>query len=504
MKRVQRFVSFAAALGCLLSACTIVGPDYQPATAKVSPNWLEFEDPTLATTSPIVPMWWDNAFKDPVLDQLVDDALADNLTLRSAALRVLQARQQLLIVTNLRAPQQQYLGGSAAAVDPGVSGDSSASYSVAFNLNWTLDVWGRIRRQVESASATYDATLSNYDGVLVLVVGQVAQTYLLIRATEQRLVAATQNLAYQTESVRISEAKLEAGDISSLDVEQGLTLVYNTRASIALLEQSLQQLKVSLALLLGQPPQDLTPRLGPARPVPVASPVLALGMPQDLIRRRPDIRVAERRVAAQSAQIGVAVSDLYPSFGLTGSIGPVVSTAQEGQEFLDLFSGSNGAYTLGGFVRWNLFNWGRIRENVRLQDAVTQQAIEDYRQVVIQAQGEVELALIAYFKSIQQLAALQQAADAAQRAVDVATEQYQDGLVDYNTVVSTLRALVGQQDQLASVQGAVAVNLVGVYLSLGGGWEVRQSANAVDLIPEETKEEMRVRGKYWDGHLEDE
>ena len=227
------------------------------------------------------------------------------------------------------------------------------------------------------------------------------------------------------------------------------------------------------------------------------SPLFAVGMPQDLIRRRPDIRVAERRVAAQSAQIGVAVSDLYPSFGLTGSIGPTVSTAKEGQSFLDLFNVANVAYVLGGFVRWNLFNWGRIHENVRLQDAAVQQAIEDYRQVVIQAQGEVELALIAYFKSLQQQAALQQAADAAQRAVDVSTEQYQDGLVDYNTVVSTLRVLVGQQDQLASIQGAVAVNLVGVYLSLGGGWEGRQSANAVDLIPEQTKEEMRARGKYW-------
>ena len=332
MKRVNRFVSLVAALGCLTSGCATVGPNYRPATVNVSPNWMEFEDPSLAATSPVVPLWWKEAFEDPVLDQFVDDAIAGNLTLRSAALRVLQARQQLLIVANLRLPQQQYLGGSAAVVDPGQSSGPFGSYNATFNLNWTLDVWGRIRRQVESASAAYDATLSSYDGVVVLVVGQVAQTYLTIRTTEQRLAAARQNLAYQTESVRISEAKLQAGDISSLDVEQGLTLVYNTEASIALLEQSLQQLKVSLAILLGQPPQDLTPRLGPARPVPVVSPLFAVGMPQDLIRRRPDIRVAERRVAAQSAQIGVAVSDLYPSLGLTGSIGPTVSTATEGPE----------------------------------------------------------------------------------------------------------------------------------------------------------------------------
>ena len=473
------------------------GTELSARPVNVSPRWLEFEDPKLAATSPVVPLWWKDAFKDPVLDQLVDEALAENLTLRSAALRVLQARQQLLIVANLRLPQQQYLGASAAVVDPGESAGSSGAYSATFNLTWTIDVWGRVRRQVESASAAYDATLSSYDGVLVLVVGQVAQTYLLIRTTEQRLAAARQNLAYQTESVRISEAKLEAGDTSSLDVEQGLTLLYNTQASIALLEQSLQQLKVSLAILLGQPPQDLTARLGPPGPVPAASPLVALGMPQDLIRRRPDIRVAERRVAAQSAQIGVAVSDLYPSLGLAGSIGPVVSTATEGQDFLDLFNVKNVGFSLGGFLRWNLFNWGRIRENVRLQDAAVQQAIEDYRQVVIQAQGEVELALIAYFKSLQQLAALQQAADAAQRSVDVATEQYQDGLVDYNTVVSTLRALVGQQDQLASTQGAVAVNLVGIYLFAGGRVGIRKGPNPGDLIPEKTKEEMRARGKYW-------
>ena len=332
MKRVNRFVSLVAAFGCLTSGCATVGPNYRPATANVSPRWMEFEDPSLAATSPVVPLWWKEAFKDPVLDQLVDDAIAGNLTLRSAALRVLQARQQLLIVANLRLPQQQYLGGSAAVVDPGQSSGPLGSYGATFNLNWTLDVWGRIRRQVESASAAYDATLSSYDGVVVLVVGQVAQTYLTIRTTEERLAAARQNLAYQTESVRISEAKFQAGDISSLDVEQGLTLLYNTQASIALLEQSLQQLKVSLAILLGLPPQDFTARLGPARPVPVVSPLFAVGMPQDLIRRRPDIRVAERRVAAQSAQIGVAVSDLYPTLGLTGSIGPTVSTATEGPE----------------------------------------------------------------------------------------------------------------------------------------------------------------------------
>jgi outer membrane protein TolC len=283
-----------------------------------------------------------------------------------------------------------------------------------------------------------------------------AQTYLLIRTTEERLAAARRNLAYQTESVRISEAKLEAGDTSSLDVEQGLTLLYNTQASIALLEQSLQQLKVSLAILLGQPPQDLTARLGPPGPVPAASPLVALGMPQDLIRRRPDIRVAERRVAAQSAQIGVAVSDLYPSLGLAGSIGPVVSTATEGQDFLDLFNVKNVGFSLGGFLHWNLFNWGRIRENVRLQDAAVQQAIEDYRQVVIQAQGEVELALIAL--QVPPAAGRPATGGRRQPATPSTSRRSSTKTASWTTTPSSpLRALVGQQDQLAR-QGAVAVN----------------------------------------------
>jgi outer membrane protein TolC len=224
--------------------------------------------------------------------------------------------------------------------------------------------------------------------------------------------------------------------------------------------------------------------------------VLAVGMPQDLIRRRPDIRTAERNLAAQGAQIGVAVSDLYPHLALSGIIGPVVTTAS-GQVFADLFNSGSVAYSFGGFVRWNVFNYGRIENNIRLQDAIFQQLLVDYRRTVLQAQGEVENALVAFFQSLLQLKELKQAADAAQRAADVSMEQYMEGLVDYNTVVSTLRTLASQQDQLASIQGSVAVSLIEVYRSLGGGWEIRQSDNPDDLVPEETKEEMRARETYW-------
>ena len=318
MKPALRFVSLLAGLGCFLSGCAMVGPDYKPPTAKVATQWLEFEDPRLKATSPVEPLWWKQAFQDPVLDQLVAEALADNLTLRSAALRVLQARQQLLIAKGNLFPQQQFVGATAAVVDPGAGAGASGVYGLNFNVTWEIDVWGQIRRQIESVSAAYDATLSSYDGVLVSLIGQVAQTYLLIRTTEQRLAVARTNVTYQEESVRISQAKLDAGEVSSLDVEQGQTLLSNTRASVALFEQSLQQFKIALAILLGQLPQDLPGKVRQPGPIPAVSPVVAVGMPQDLIRRRPDIRTAERQLAAQSAQIGYAVGDLYPHFGSHG------------------------------------------------------------------------------------------------------------------------------------------------------------------------------------------
>jgi len=495
MKHSIKIIGLLAGLCCFLAGC-MVGPVYKPPTASVATQWPEFEDERLETTSPVEPRWWRKAFQDPVLDQLIDEALAGNLTLRSAGLRVLQARQILLIAKGNLFPQEQYVGAAAEVVDPGAGAGSSGAYNLSFNLTWEIDVWGRIRHQIQSASAALDATLSSYDGVLVTLIGEVAQTYLLIRTTEQRLAVANTNVSYQKESVRISQAKFDAGEISSLDVEQGQTLLFSTRASVALLEQSLRQFKIALAILLGRLPQDLTKGLGKPGAIPSVSPALAVGMPQDLIRRRPDIRTAERKLAAQSAQIGVAVTDLYPQLALGGVIGPVVNTAS-GQVFADLFNSENVSYNFGGFIRWNIFNYGRIHGNIRLQDATFQQLLEDYRRTVLQAQGEVESALVVFFQSLLQLKELQQAADSAQRAADVSMEQYMEGLVDYNTVVNTLRTLSSQQDQLASIRGTVAVSLVEVYRSLGGGWEVRQSDNADDLIPEETWAEMRERLKYW-------
>ena len=368
-------------------------------------------------------------------------------------------------------------------------------YDLGFNLSWEADVWGRFKRQIESASATLDASVAGYDGVLVSLIAEVAQNYLLILTTQQRLAVANYNLKLQQDSVRITTVKYEAGEVTALDVDQAQTLLYNTEAALASLEQFLQQLKNTLAILLGRPPQDMVPLLGKEQPIPSVASTVALGMPQDLIRRRPDIRSAERQLAAQSAQIGFAVAELYPHFGIGGGIGTGLTTAG-GLQFSDLFTSQTTGYSLFGYFQWNIFNYGRLKNNVRLQDAYFQQLLEDYRQTVLQAQAEVENAIVAFLKSRQQLEAYRSAAAAAQRAANVSTLQYQNGMVDYNTVISTLRALAVQQDQLAASQGSVATSLVAVYKSLGGGWKVH-SQEPLDLIPEETKEEMLQRTDYW-------
>ncbi len=481
-------------LAVLLSGCIALGPDYTRPEAAVESNWLEIEDPLMTDQPPADPKWWKTAFQDPDLDQLVETALQQNLTLRSAGLRVLQSQQQLAIAIGNQFPQEQQVSGSAARQKS--SGTTFEDYSLGFNVSWEVDFWGRFRRQVESASAELDASVANYDSILVSLVSQVAQTYILIRTFQDRLEVARDNIKLQEESLRIASAKFDAGDVSSLDMEQADTLLNNTRATVPSLEISLQQFKNSLAILLGKPPGDFNYLLGEKRGIPIAQADIALGMPQDLIRRRPDIGVAERQLAAQSAQIGFAVTELYPHFSIGGSVG--TSAMNSG----DLFENESETWDLFGIFEWNIFNYGRLKSNVRLQDAFFQQLLVDYLDTVLQAQGDVENAIIAYLKSHEQLASYTLAAEASQRAVDVARTQYREGQVDFNTLISTLAANLTQQDLLSSTQGSVAANLVQVYLALGGGWEIRENRDPVDLLPAATKEEMRERTRAWKGVLQ--
>jgi len=485
-------IALAVAVGG--NGCTMLGPDYERPAAPVESQWLETEDKRIDGQAPVDSTWWRASFGDPVLNTLVESALQENLTLRSAGLRVLQSQQQLAIAIGNQYPQQQQLTGGASKQKE--SGTTFENYSLGFNLSWEADIWGSYRRQVESASALLDASVASFDGALVSLVSQVAQTYILIRTNQNRLEVARRNVALQEEAQRIVLAKIKAGDVSDLDKGQVDALLNNTRASVPLLEATLQQLKNSLAALLGKPPQNLNYLLGQKQDIPSAPATIALGMPQDLIRQRPDIRVAERQLAAQGAQIGVAEAELYPSFSIGGSIGT------DAGDTGDLFDNRSETWNVFGAFQWNIFNYGRLKSNVRLQDARFQQLLVDYQNTVILAQSDVESAIVNYLKAYEELAAYQLAADASSQALTISTYQYRDGLVSFNTVINTLTSDAQQQDLLVAAQGKVAANLVQVYRALGGGWEIRDNRDPLQLLPAAMKKEMEERTGAWKGVLE--
>jgi NodT family efflux transporter outer membrane factor (OMF) lipoprotein len=482
-------------LVALISGCTSLGPDYSTPDVKadVESTWNDANDPNVSNTSSADPKWWETAFQDAEINQLVNTALQQNLSLRSAGLRVLQSQQQLAIAIGNQYPQQQQMTGLAGREKS--AGVIFNEYSLGLNLSWEIDFWGRFKRQIESASATLDASVADYDNVLISLVSQVAQNYILIRTFQDRIKVAKENIRLQRESLRISRAKHKAGDVSELDVDQAESLLNNTIATVSALEISLYQFKNSLAVLLGKPPQEYNYLLAEKRKIPSTQANIAVGMPQDIIRKRPDIRSAERQLAAQSAQIGFAVTELYPHLGIAGSIG--TSAEHSG----DLFSSNAELWNLYGMFQWNIFNYGRLKSNVRLQDARFQQLLVDYHNTILQAQVDVENAIVAYLKSHEQLISYKLATEASQRAVTVSNTQYQNGLIGFNTVISNLQSLVRQQDLYSSAQGNVATNLVKVYKALGGGWEIRDNRDPVDLLPATMKDEMRERTSDWEGVL---
>ncbi len=495
MKQIFLYTLLVLVLG-LISGCASLGPDYATPDVEMEKEWLNYEETELTSVPPLQVKWWQDAFHDKTLDVLIESALDENLTLRSAGLRVLQARQKLAIIAGNKYPQTQQIQGSAHNGGP-FSSSPTQNYDLGFNLSWEADVWGRFERQIESAASELDATVADYDGVMISLVSEVAQTYLLICTNQTRLDLALKNLELQKESLRITQAKYNAGDVSSLDQEQAQSLLFNTVATISSIEPILQQLKNSLAILLGKPPHDMSGMLGDVKELPAFPADISLGMPQNLLRRRPDIRSSERRLAAQSAQIGYAIAELYPHLTIGGSVGTDASNGS------DLFTGDYSTWDTFVSFQWKIFNYGRLKSNVRLQDAYFQQLLEDYRQTILEAQGEVENAIVAFFASEKQLEAYEQALIASKQAAHLSQLQYQDGLVNFNTVITTLQQLASQEDIYARTKGNAATNLVGVYKSLGGGWEIREGIAPDLLLPTIIINEMKIRTDYWEGNLPD-
>jgi NodT family efflux transporter outer membrane factor (OMF) lipoprotein len=465
-----------------------VGPNYTPPAAPVAQNWIDADDVRVRTKCDDLSKWW-TVFNDPALDSLICCAYRQNLPLRVAAYRVLEARAQMAIDVGNVFPQTQSMTADYTrnALSRSVANSLSSGvqrfysqYDYGFNLSWELDFWGRLRRAIESDSATLDASVENYDDVLVTLLGDVATNYVTYRTTEERIKYARKNVELQKRTLQIAAGQLSAGviNVTVLDVYEAKSTLEQTEATIPELQITLRRAANQLCILLGIPPQELQARLGSAS-IPTAPTEVAAGIPANLLCRRPDVRRAERQAAAQCAQIGIAKAEFYPHIAINGSIGYAA------ENFKDLFQEPALTGSVGPSFTWNILNYGRLANNVRLQDARFQELVTTYQNTVLIAAQDVENGLVTFLRASQRERKQKKSVDDETEAVNVSLAQYNAGVTDLTRVTLLQQNLVGLEDTLAQAQGEIATGLIQVYRALGGGWEIRcqQSASGAVSLP---------------------
>lgn len=478
-------------LACCLAGCRTnpiqyvrqgfkVGPNYQTPAAPVSEVWIDYRNPELITSQPSYWDWW-RVFRDPHLELLTQTASQQNITLRQAGYRIQEARARRAVAVGNLFPQQQQVIGSyqrrQVTREIGVTGGGGGGIAGprAFDIwtaggtaAWEIDFWGSFRRAVISADAELDASVENYDDVMVMLLGDVAQTYMEIRITQQRIRYAEANVRSQTGSLDLAKVRKEGGAASQLDVAQAITNVAQTEATIPALQAQLRQAENRLCVLMGMPPQDLTSLLDrEVVPIPSAPPQIAIGVPADLLRRRPDVRRAERLAAAQSERIGIAEADMYPAFTINGTL------IWQASRLSNLFTPSAVAGNIGPSFTWNLLNYGRIWNATNAEEAVFMQRVAEYQTAVLNANREAEDALVGFLRAQEQARILRIGVAAAVESRDLTNDLYRGGRADFGRVFVAELFLTQQQDDLALAEGAIATNLVDLFRALGGGWQIR-------------------------------
>ena len=498
---IARPISCASLLAALVAGCA-VGPDFDRPSVWSPTSWFGGSRPGPKVASepvatPVDTAWW-NAFHDPVLTSLIDRAAGANLDVRTATARVAQARAQRGINAAAEFPQingnssatrqrlsrngasSLFSGGASAA--PGTSANGlggsqggafpSSSSIPAFDLfqggldaSYELDLWGRVRRSIESADASLVASNEARRSALISTTSEVARSYLQLRNTQAQIAIARANLATARESASLTDARSRGGLSTDLDVANALAQQAATAATLPLLEQQEAQGVNAIGLLLALPPAALATELLPSRPVPPVPPTVPVGVPSELARRRPDIRQAEAQLHAATADIGVAQADFYPRITLTGSVS--LQTTQ----VKSLFNAASGAFAFGPSLSVPIFDGARIRRTVELREAQQQEAAIQYQRVVLQAFADVDNALIAYAAEQRRRISLQNQVTQARRAFRLAQSRFRQGISDFLEVLTAQRTVLSAEQQLADSQGTVSENLVALYKALGGGWE---------------------------------
>ncbi len=454
-----------------------VGPDYCPPAASPASTWIDEADVRVRSGSEPPVRWW-SVLNDATLNGLIESAASQNLSLREAGLRILEARAQLAIAKGTFFPQSQNaFGAYNRAVTPGydinvpgypvfhVPPSFFEQWDFGFNLSWELDFWGRIRRAIAAADATLDASVAGYDDVLVTLLGDVASNYVQVRTLQKRIELLRENADLQRKIYRIAQRRFQEGQRDELDAAQAGSILDQTESQIPRLRVALREACNRLCVLLGSAPFDLERQLG-ERAIPDVPEEIFVGVPADLLRRRPDVRRAERLAAAQAERIGIAQADLYPIFAVNGTLG------WEAGGLSRLFTSNSLNGNVGPAFQWNILQYGRIRNNVRLQDAEFQRLVTQYQQTVLQANAEVESAMARFVQAHESAELLDRSVANAQKAVAIISRKQEEGAVDFNRVALIAQTLVQQQDLQAQAHGEIAEGLILVYRALGGGWEV--------------------------------
>jgi multidrug efflux system outer membrane protein len=478
-----------AALGLLfLAAGCTVGPNYERPDISIPAAWKEAQQTGIDTTGTDLVHWW-TSFNDPLLDSLVERAVRSNLDLRLAEARIREARANRAVVaagawptintsgsyTRVRSSENAFAispqGGGGGGTSGGSSGGGGGSsldqnfYKTGFDASWEIDVFGGVRRGVEAADATIDAAVEDRRDVLVSLLGDVAKNYIDVRGFQRQLAVSHENLKTQEETLELTRVRFQAGLASDLEVAQQEAQVNTTASLIPLLESSLKQAAYSLDLLLGLEPGAMAGELSQDAPIPSLPSKVLVGLPSELLRRRPDIRRAERQLAAATAQVGSAMADLFPKFSLTGVVGLTSISAS------DWLTRGSRFWNIGPTISWPIFDAGKIRANIEVRNAQQEQALTQYEKSVLSAFQDVETALVNYANEQATYRSLTEAVAANRRAVTMANELYIRGLNDFLNVLDTQRALYATETALTQSQATMASNLVALYKALGGGWE---------------------------------
>jgi NodT family efflux transporter outer membrane factor (OMF) lipoprotein len=483
-------------LASWLAGC-MIGPDYKTPHASIATRWESASDPAVDTSRQEYADWW-SVFNDPVLTRLVGIAYAQNLTLRTAGVRVLQARAQLGVAIGELYPQQQYVNGALSynrlpsSLPYNLINNVYGSDSFGAQAGWEIDLWGKLRRAIQSADDAFLSSVANYDDVLVTLTGDVASTYVEIRTSQTQIQIAQENIVREKKSVQIAKAKHAGGVVTGRDVYQAENVLGSTEATIPQLDLQLQTQKNALSVLLGMAPGAVDGLLAGSAGIPTAPLKIAVGVPGDLMARRPDIRQAELDAAAQCAQIGFTKADLLPVLTLMGSVGTVSSTI--GHSALgDVFTSASIVYSVGPSFQWNLLNYGQITNNVRVQDAKFQELLINFQNVVLKAQQEVADGITTFIQARQAVIYLTASVKAAEGALRIALIQYQEGILDFTTVLTAEQNLYQAQNNLAIWSGQIPLGLIAAYRAMGGGWQIRDGHN---FIPPETVHEMEDRTNW--------